>query len=180
MKKQKNYERKYVLVFNATTIIVLRELQREKLVEEIRKQGIAKIVIPQGVIEEFQRAGMQVNIPNDDVRIEQMNTNRILDIPQSLGEGERQAITIAYTLTRTQDTETVMVVTDDLKARKTCRRLGLNVIGTLGLIEFAKKHNIITKEEALNLLESIPNTSLYISPELLEKARIKLKQQGKT
>jgi len=88
LRKHQNCGKKYVLVFNAATIIVLRELRREELIEEIRKQGIAKILIPQGVINEFQRAGMQVGVPKDDIHIEQTNANEILDIPQGPGEGE--------------------------------------------------------------------------------------------
>ena len=70
-----------------------------------------------------------------------------------------------------------MVVTDDLRARKTCRRIEVRVVGTLGLIEFAKKHGIIAKEEALNLLERIPSTSLYVTHEILEEARNKITLQ---
>jgi predicted nucleic acid-binding protein len=71
----------------------------------------------------------------------------------------------------------IVVITDDKRAKNTCRELGIKVIGTLGLIEFAKKHGAISKEEALSLIAKIPYTSLYITQELLEKAQNKIKHQ---
>jgi len=55
--------------------------------------------------------------------------------------------------------------------------MGIKVLGTLGLTEFAKRHGVITKEEALNLLKRIPSTSLCITQEVLEKARSKILSQ---
>jgi len=177
LRRRKSSEGKYVLIFNATTIIVLRELQRGELIDEIRKHGIAKVLIPQGVMNEFRRAGVQIDTPSNNIPAEHISKDEPMDVPPSLGEGERQVIAVAHALTKSQSAGTVIVVTDDRKARKVCNKMGLNVIGTLGLIEFAKKHGVITKEEALNLLEKIPRTSLYLSPELLRKAQTKLRQQ---
>jgi len=69
------------------------------------------------------------------------------------------------------------VITDDQRARNVCRRISLKVLDALGLVEFAKKHGVVTKEEALSLLEKIPSTSLYITPELLREARAEIEQQ---
>ncbi len=178
MKKRRSSEKEYVLIFNATTLIVLRELRHRELIDRIREHDIAKVFIPQSVRNEFLRAGIRIDIPSDDIPIEYVNTDELLlDVPRSLGEGERQAIAIAYILTRSQSENIVIVVTDDRRARNVCRRIGLKVLGTLGLIEFAKKHGVMTKEEALSLLEKIPNTSLYITPELLREARARIEQQ---
>lgn len=166
-----------MLVFNTTTLIVLRELGYSKLADRIRVQSIAKIVIPQCVREEFKRAGTPIGVSSDDTLVEHTDTSSLpLDVPRSLGEGERQAIAIAYTLAKSQG-KTAIVVTDDKKARSLCKRIGVKVLGTLGLIEFAKKHGAITKEEALSLLEKIPQTSLYITKELLDETRTKIKNQ---
>ena len=179
MRKQRNSEKRYILIFNATTLIVLRELRSIELIDRIREHGIAKLFIPQSVREEFVRAGKHIDIQNDDIPVDYIDMGELLlDIPQSLGEGERQAIAIAYAITRSHNIEeTVVVVTDDRRARSTCTRIGLKVIGTLGLIELAKKHGVITKDEALRLLNEIPSTSLYITLELLAKARTKIEQQ---
>jgi len=170
LKKQKNCEKRYVFVFDVSPIIVLQELKRIDLINNIRRKGVM-IIIPRAVRNELLRSGLQVDIQNNSVtEIPAEADIGTIDIPQSLGEGERHAIAIANAISKSRD-ETVIVITDDRKARKTSEKMGIKVLGTLGLIKFAKRHGIITKEEALNLIEKIPSTSLYITQKELERAR---------
>ncbi len=67
MRKPGNSRRRYVLVFNATTLIVLRELGRMDMVEAIRRLGYVSIVIPRGVRNEFLRAGIDIAIPSNNM-----------------------------------------------------------------------------------------------------------------
>jgi len=48
------------------------------------------------------------------------------------------------------------VITDDQRARNVCRRIGLKVLDALGLVEFAKKHGVVIKEEALSFARENP------------------------
>jgi predicted nucleic acid-binding protein len=68
-------------------------------------------------------------------------------------------------------------VTDDLEARRVCERLGIRVVGTLGLIELLKKCKAITKEKALEMLQRISSTSLRITQKLLNEAHRKISTQ---
>jgi predicted nucleic acid-binding protein len=102
-----------------------------------------------------------------------------IDTPRSLGEGEREAIAIALHLA-SHSSAIPFVVTNDKRARATCRRLGIKVIGTLGLIELAKKNNVITKREALALLDRIPQTSLYATQQIIKEAKDKIRTQKQT
>lgn len=176
MKKLKS-SKELVMIFNATPIITLRELEYGNLIAEIRRACSVKIIIPQRVKEEFTEAGQELDIPSDDIEAEQLASKHHIDVPLSIGKGERQAIEIAYALAQEAGMDAVIVVTDDKRARNKCEKLGISVIGTLGLIEYAKKHQVIPKEKALALLDKIPSTSLHITPELLEKARNQIKQQ---
>lgn len=169
--------RGYILIINATTIIVLRELEHLSLLERLRGLGNVKVIVPQAVKREFLKAGVKLDIPGDEVAVGYHVSELQVDIPRSLGEGEREAIGIAYALTRQPNEDIVIVVTDDKRARYICRKLGVRVTGTLGLIEFAKKNSVISKEEALELLARLPSTSLYITPELLEEAQTRVKHQ---
>ncbi len=166
-----------VLVFNATTLIVLRELGIEHIIEEITGKNIAEIIIPEAVRKEFQKAGTTITIQDTYKPTKPSNNTIIQTIPTTLGEGEQEAITIAHTINKTKPNTTAIVVTDDKKARKTCIQHHIKVIGTLGIIELAKKNNIISKNRALKLLDQIPQTSLYITQELLEKAKQKIEKQ---
>jgi len=178
LRKQESSRGKYILVFNATTLITLMELNRLDLVEKLRETQHVKVVIPQSVKNEFLEAGIELNISSDEMPIEKIDILPI-EIPRRLGEGELHAIALAYTLTQqlSKNNVTTIVVTDDKQARKKCEKLGIKVFETLGLIEFAKKHRVISKEKALEILEKIPSTSLYTTQELLKEAQTKIKQQ---
>jgi len=174
--KQKGYREKYILIFDASALITLTELNRLDLLEKLRGTRYIKVVVPQGVRNEFREAGVELGISSDEIPVESVDMP-LMEIPRRLGEGERHAIALAYALTRELSKVTAVVVTDDKLARKRCEKLGIRVFGTLGLIEFAKNHGALSKEEALSILKEIPKTSLYITPELLEEVRTRIEQQ---
>jgi predicted nucleic acid-binding protein len=61
-------------------------------------------------------------------------------LPEGLGEGEKEAILLTLSM---KNASRVIVITDDLKARKTCKRLSIEVLGTLGLIELLKRYKLM-------------------------------------
>ncbi|MDR1729148.1 MAG: DUF3368 domain-containing protein [Prevotellaceae bacterium] len=63
------------------------------------------------------------------------NYQRILKI--SLDKGESSAIALAFEI------NDVMLVLDDLKARKEAQKLGFRITGTLGVLFSAKQKNVI-------------------------------------
>ena len=164
----------YILIIDSSTLIVLRELGAERLLDNLRARGIAEIIIPEAVVREFARAGITIKTYSPPPQLDKEPP--LPEVPRSLGEGELEAIGVALSLAGTHQAEPI-VVTDDKKARRACRRLGLQVIGTLGLVELAKKHGVIAKDEALELMDRIPETSLYATPQILEEAKTKIEQQ---
>jgi predicted nucleic acid-binding protein len=56
-----------------------------------------------------------------------------------LGSGELEAISLAVELNAT------LVVLDDRAARSQAKRLGLHMIGTLGILVASKRHGYITQ-----------------------------------
>ena len=52
-----------------------------------------------------------------------------------------------------------LIILDDKDARKIARRLGLNVIGTAGILVLAKKKGIIEKVKPI--LEEMKNKGFY-------------------
>ena len=71
---------------------------------------------------------------------------------------------------RLRGKEKAIVITDDEKARKTCQKLNIKVRGTVGLIKIAFEHNIISKEQAINLINKIREISLYITDQIISQA----------
>jgi len=59
--------------------------------------------------------------------VSEASRRELLDVlSSSLGRGEAEAIAVA------SDVDADIVLLDDLRARRMARRLGLNVMGTLG------------------------------------------------
>ena len=83
-------------------------------------------------------------------------------LPAALGPGERYAIAIAIGIS-----EKCLIVTDDLKPRKIAKELGLDVIGTLGILRLAHKNNLINMYELRQSVEMLHEV-LYFTADLEE------------
>jgi predicted nucleic acid-binding protein len=122
-----------VRVFDASPLIALHQIGRLGLVESL----FDRIVIPAGVEREIAPSvgappsWMSV-LPAPDV-LHPTLAAADLDL------GETEAIGLAL-----QERASIVVL-DDLSARITAERLGLNVIGTLGLILLAKRKGLIDR-----------------------------------
>jgi predicted nucleic acid-binding protein len=77
---------------------------------------------------------------------------------RTLGLGERYAIAIGMS-------KKCLIATDDLKPRRMAKELGLDVIGTLGILRLAYKRNLIDKSELRKLVEML-HEILYFTDEL--------------
>lgn len=64
------------------------------------------------------------------------------------------------------DSPSSLVATDDKRLRSICRALGGKVTGTLGIIIHSVKKHILTKEEALIMLDKLNRIGFRMSLEL--------------
>ena len=81
-------------------------------------------------------------------------------LPTALGLGERYAIAIGIS-------EKCLIVTDDLKPRKIAKELGLDVIGTLGILKLTCERNLIGRNELRQSVEMLHEV-LYFTDYLEE------------
>jgi len=66
-------------------------------------------------------------------------------------------------------------VLDDLLARRKAQRLGLDVMGTLGLLLFLEKRSVLNAEQAWQKIQQLTEQhSMYLSPQLLQQIKIQL------
>jgi uncharacterized protein len=79
----------------------------------------------------------------------------------TLGKGEREAISLAI------ETNARWIILDDRPARHRARALGLNVIGTLGVLLMAKEERVL--ESIRPSLDALMNTGFYIAPDLYDQ-----------
>jgi predicted nucleic acid-binding protein len=78
-----------------------------------------------------------------------------------LHRGEAEALQLAL------ESGVSAILVDDLDARNAARRLGLNVAGTVGILELAHERNLIRLTDAVAELR---RTNFFISPQVLDAA----------
>ena len=113
------------------------------------------LVVPPKVREEFSLAldWLQVQAPID--------TALVVALGLAVGKGEAEAIALAVE-------RRWLLILDDRKARRWAKRLGLRVIGTVGILLRAKRQGLI--EAIKPLLEALKAADFCLSPELEEEA----------
>ena len=84
----------------------------------------------------------------------------------ALGPGESEAILSAKQLL--DEGSEVVCVLDEPPARKIGRRLGLPVVGTIGLIRALEKATLIAGSEARTLLAKLGSSSFRVDRKLLD------------
>ena len=120
-----------------------------------------RIIVPPSVMRElsvkekeyFQSLSfLSVEVPHD--------RRLVLVLKTIVDEGEAEAITLALE-------KNSLLVIDDLKGRKVARRLGLKIIGTLGVLKTMKLKGII--REVKPFIERLREKGFYISDDLVNK-----------
>ncbi|WP_414542256.1 DUF3368 domain-containing protein [Nostoc sp. CCY0012] len=128
------------VVCNATPLINFAAINRL----DILKAAFGQIVIPQAVCDETTVAGF----PASEFVLQAISAKwlQVLpissiapNIPPELDEGEREAISLALETSETQ------ILLDEREARQVAQSLGLQVVGTLGILLLAKNRGIITQ-----------------------------------
>jgi predicted nucleic acid-binding protein len=79
-------------------------------------------------------------------------------LQRTLGIGERYTIAIGIS-------KKCLIATDDLKPRRIAKELGLDIIGTLGILRLAYKKVLIDKEELRKLVKMLHDI-LYFTDDL--------------
>ncbi len=97
----------------------------------------------------------------DFLFVEEPRDKRIVAVLKTIvDEGEAEAIALA--LERNN-----LLIIDDLKGRKLARRLGLKIIGTLGLLKTTKLKGLI--KEIKPVIEKLRKKGFYLSNNLIDK-----------
>jgi len=100
------------------------------------------------------------------IKIESPNEKRYLKVlEQSIDKGEASIMVLALEM------ENCIISIDDLKARKTAKKLGLRLTGTLGILYKAKKAGHI--ESLKETIEKLKHIDFRIS-EIIEKELLRL------
>ena len=151
------------IVLNTSPIIFLSKIQcLDDLI-----QCVDQISVPQQVINELG----DEHLP-DCIQIKTLSVASSAYVQGGLGrlhEGELAAMALA------QELSADFVVLDDLLARKKAQHLGLNVIGTVGLLLLMNKQHRLTAEQVWQYLTDLTQEhGMYLSPALMVTIKQKL------
>lgn len=160
-----------MIVSNSGPLIHLARIDRLKLLKEL----FGKVMIPQDVKIEVVDGGKEEGAPDAFlieseiekgwIVIEESKNDKSKKIAESAGieNGEVSAIMLAKI-------KKCPVLIDDLAARRFASGLGLEVVGSLGVLIHSVKVGKISKSEALEALDKLAR-AMWLSVDVYEEAR---------
>ena len=149
------------IVSDSTTLIILGKLDRYDVLENL----FEKIYIPNEVINEVSKKsdGVYTKIKSHKLFEKRAISDLLLlgFLDGILDLGESEAIVLAKELN-------MILLIDEKKGRKIAKNMGLEIIGLLGILILNVKKNMISKEEAIEILEKIKVLKFRVSKALEE------------
>ena len=142
-------------VLNTSPVIFLGKINCLHLLIE----SVNTIFIPQRVADELLDNKLQAQLELREVS--QIGAAYVRGAIGSLHQGELEAIVLA------QELNADYVVLDDLLARRKAKRLGLQMMGTIGILLFLEKMDANQAWE--KIMELTEQHSMYLSPHILER-----------
>ena len=139
-----------VVVSDTSPLIVLSNIGEI----EILKKLFRKIIIPKAVYEEFGKYYDWIEI------MEVKNKVAVKILNKSLHKGESEAIILSIELNAD------LLIVDDKDARKVASDLGLNIIGTVGILLLAKKKGYY--KEIKPIIDKLLEKGFRLSKDVVE------------
>ena len=147
-----------IVVCDSSPLIALLSVDRIDLLKKL----FDTVLIPPAVCSEVFGVSRTLEIP-DFMHIEAPNSKTsVRFLSMSLHLGESEAITLAI------EKQVNRIILDDKLARNTADRLGLCVIGTLGVLMLAKEKAFLTEIRPL-IDQMIDKISFRIAPSVLKR-----------
>jgi len=137
------------IISNTSCLIVLDNIGMLDVLKEL----YGTVFITEEVSKEFSKT-----VP-DWIEVRKVSDNKYLKLMKNFVDlGEASTIALAV------ETDDIVIILDDLKARKLAQKLNLKITGTIGVLIKARERNIITStQEVLNKLR---NEGFRISDEI--------------
>ena len=160
-KQESNGAEELLVVSNSSVIIALARICRLDLLEKL----FEKVIVPEAVWEEIiveGKPGREKIMGAGFIHVEKAGDKRLVALLEELVDrGEAEAIVLALEL----DADLLLI--DDRDARGYAKKLGLQVMGTLGVIALAKYRGLISK--AKPIVDKLIESSFWISKKILEE-----------
>jgi len=160
-----------MIVSNSGPLIHLAQIYRLNLIKELFEEVIIPYEVKLEVIDRGKDEGMadafliESEVENGWIVVANKQNNKIKEIAESTGidVGEASAIMLAKKLK-------YPILIDDLAARRFAIGLGLEVIGSIGVLIRSAKLKKIPKNEALDAMDKLAKI-MWLSVDVYEDAR---------
>jgi len=127
------------------------------------------LLIPEVVYEEIERGGVPDGFSDLSYELVEADKNRVK--AEELDDGERAALAV------TKERELVLL-TDDLAARKEAADAGVEVHGSIGVIALSYARGLLDRDEAASLMRALQReTSLFVTEAVVERGIQMLDEQ---
>jgi predicted nucleic acid-binding protein len=148
------------VVSNASPLIFLSKLGELELLAHC----FAEISIPQAVRAEVGDLSLPTFVQVQT--ISEFGKHYVAGSIGTLHAGELEAMVLA------QETAADFVLLDDLRARQKAKRMGLNMIGTLGVLQLAHAKGLIGRDKLLVHYDELVNQhGMWLSEKMLQQLK---------
>lgn len=143
------------MILNSTPLICLAKVNKLDLLKKLFKE----IIVPEEVKEEVlieNKTGYSIlkEAFSNWIQVKKVDE----ELPVKIDKGEKAALSLAYK--RNEG-----IILDDLKAIKIAQAYNITVFRTTTIITIAVNKKIISKKEALQLINKLIENGYYISPQ---------------
>jgi len=152
-------EENQLIIADTSCLILLTKIDELDILNKV----FDKIYITDKIAEEFN-----YDLPSW-IEIVKIKFEDYKTIAEIVDDGEASAIAMSL------KNPNSLIILDDIRARKYALSLGINIIGTLGVIVKAQKENKINS--AISLIEKIQKTDFRVSDKLFEQIKKALHQK---
>lgn len=153
-----------IIVSDTTPVISLLKIGHLDLLKKL----FTKVVIPQSVFLEltnnprFRNEADAVREADYISVYQELNPDDISTFGRAVGldKGESEAILLAV-----RETAEVLLM-DEAKGRQTARQMGINIMGTIGILIISYKNGLLSQEEVRNSIGILRESGRHISDNL--------------
>jgi len=171
------------MITNSSSIITFFQLNLENELTKLSQTGRFSFLVPYAVFNELRTETRKFVQKMVDRGIFALYRNKIATLNSvaklfpSLGNGELSVLS-AYLEIKNylkQDEEAIAII-DEKLARKKARELNVKFRGTLFIIVSLVRESFLDKDQAIRLLQKLPNIGFYINDHLLQELKNKIRR----
>ncbi len=155
-----------IVVSDTSPLIALMKAKQLKLLEDL----YGTVVIPQAVYDELT---VNSEYPEETEQVKESNFLKLVSVKDNksvrlfqqitgLDLGESEAIKYAA------DNNADLVLVDEISGRRAAKMMGLNCIGSLGVLLSAYKNKLINAEDVKSAIEQMRSSNIYFDDPLID------------